>query len=109
MISIEIIKNNNNYFGYKVTGHSNYAESGFDIICSAVSTLAYTALNSIGTIGDIKNSDLEYVIGEDLGNMEVTLKDTNVVTNVILKTFEIGIKLLLEDYSQYINLDYKEV
>lgn len=109
MINIKIIKNNNNYFGYEVTGHSDYAESGSDIICSAVSILAYTVLNSIVTIGNIDCSNLSYIIGEEEGNMEVTLDETNLKTNVILETFEIGIKLLLEDYSQYINLDYKEV
>jgi uncharacterized protein YsxB (DUF464 family) len=109
MINISIFKKNNIFIGFKITGHAGYAENGYDIICAAVSILSYTVLNSIGAVAEFCSEEFEFKIDEQTGNMELNLKKTSEKSDVILKTFEIGVKLLLEDYNQYINLDYKEV
>lgn len=109
MIKIIIVRDKSEYLGYVISGHAGYDESGYDIICSAVSILAYTALNSMAVVAEIADQDMTYAINEDIGDMSLMLNRTNMKTDIILKTFETGIKLLLEDYSQYLSLDYKEV
>ncbi|HBH12075.1 MAG: hypothetical protein XD91_0876 [Clostridiales bacterium 38_11] len=109
MIEIVIVRDKNEYLGYEISGHAGFDESGYDIICSAVSILAYTALNSMATVAEIAEWDMSYRIDESVGDMSLLLKRTNIKTDIILKIFETGIKLLLDDYSQYISLDYKEV
>jgi hypothetical protein len=109
MIKIIIVRNKSEYLGYEISGHAGYDESGYDIICSAVSILAYTALNSMADVANIPDRDMTYAIDENIGDMSLLLNRTNMKADIILKTFETGIKLLLEDYSQYISLDYKEV
>lgn len=109
MIRIIIVRNKSKYVGYEISGHARYAKSGYDIICSAVSILAYTTLNSMSTVANILEQEMTYAIDEKNGDMRLSLVQTNMKTDIILKTFETGIKLLLEDYSQYISLDYKEV
>lgn len=109
MIKIIIVRDKSEYLGYDISGHADYDESGYDIICSAVSILAYTALNSMAVVAEIADRDMTYAIDENIGDMSLMLNRTNMKTDIILKTFETGIKLLLDDYSQYLSLDYKEV
>jgi len=48
MISIEIIRDKDgNIRGLKSKGHAEYAESGSDIVCAAVSMLLINSLNAI--------------------------------------------------------------
>ena len=48
MIRIEIRKNaDGSYKGFSVKGHAGFAESGSDIVCSAVSMLVINTINSI--------------------------------------------------------------
>lgn len=54
MISVTFHKNDNSFTGYEFKGHSDYAESGFDIVCSAVSSAAYLTANNITDIYGIK-------------------------------------------------------
>jgi uncharacterized protein YsxB (DUF464 family) len=63
----------------------------------------------MSTVANILEQEMTYAIDEKNGDMRLRLIQTNMKTDIILKTFETGIKLLLEDYSQYISLDYKEV
>lgn len=42
----------NHICGFQTSGHAGYAESGMDIICSAVSALTITAINSIDELTD---------------------------------------------------------
>lgn len=45
MITAIIFRNNQNKVtGFEVSGHAGYAEEGSDIICAAVSAIAYTAV-----------------------------------------------------------------
>lgn len=57
MIKARIYRDNQgNISGFEISGHAGYAESGSDIICAAVSAVAYTAIGyfSEKKIGGIK-------------------------------------------------------
>ena len=50
MITVKIFKRSDDFEGFQVTGHAGYAESGYDIICAAVSVLTVNTANSIETL-----------------------------------------------------------
>lgn len=109
MIEVEIYRSGDLYKGFEVTGHASYDVEGRDIICAAVSILSYAVLNSLEVVAGINVDDIEWTVDEETGFMKILLQETCLESNILLKTFETGIKLLLENYSQYISLDYKEV
>ncbi len=109
MIQVVMWHKKGQFSGMHVTGHALYAVKGQDIVCSAVSTLAYTSLNALAVVAQIPEEDIQYSISEETGEMKVLLLKSNEQAQTILETFKTGIKLLLEDYSQYISLDCKEV
>ena len=109
MINITIHKTENEFDGFVVEGHSAYAESGFDIVCAAVSILSYTALNSLNQVAGIAPEDIIYDVHEETGFLNLKTIDNNEKTDVIYRNFLVGIELLLEDYSNYITLKFEEV
>ncbi|HHZ02734.1 MAG TPA: ribosomal-processing cysteine protease Prp [Tissierellia bacterium] len=108
MIRVTIYKTKDEITGFMVEGHSGYAEEGYDIVCSAVSILSYTALNSLNLVAGIAPDNIDYSVDE-LGLMRVKTSENNDKTDVIYRSFMIGIDLLLEDYGDYITLRSEEV
>ena len=41
--------------------------------------------------------------------MKVSIKNLNEKSEIIFNNFEIGIKTLLTNYNEYVNLNYREV
>ena len=52
MIKAVFYKKNDKYFGFSLNGHAGYADYGKDIVCSAVSALAFNTVNSIERLTD---------------------------------------------------------
>lgn len=109
MISIKMQKNDKSFVGVEIFGHSNYDEIGKDIICSAVSILSYTLLNSLNSIGKIDESHIDIEENETKGLLVIKLTKQNKKTNILFECFLVGIELLMEDYSDYITLKHEEV
>lgn len=103
MIDVTLIRKNNNAIGFTIKGHSDYAQKGSDIVCSAVSILAYSAVNTL----DLYIDDLNF--SDDGEVMTLTIEDSTDKTDTIFRYFETGIQTLLGNYNKYVNLDYKEV
>ncbi len=103
MIDVTLKRKNNNAVGFSVKGHADFAEEGSDIVCSAVSILAYTTVNTLDLyIDNLKFSD-------DGDRMNLEIEESTDQTDIIFKFFETGIQALLENYNEYVNLDYEEV
>lgn len=109
MIAVTIHKTGSEFDGFVVKGHSGYGEQGADIICSAVSILSYTALNSMNAVAGIMPEDIDYHVEEETGFLRMTTKKNNDRTDVIYRNFLVGIQLLTEEYSNYITLKFEEV
>jgi len=109
MISVTIHKTIDSFDGFVVEGHSEYGEIGTDIVCAALSILSYTALNSMNLVAGISPEDISYDVEEETGFLKINTKKNNDKTDVIYRNFLVGIKLLLEDYNNYITLNYEEV
>jgi uncharacterized protein YsxB (DUF464 family) len=83
--------------GFVIEGHSNYAEYGKDIICSAVSALAQTAL-----AGLIKYSKVDYQIKE--GYLKVDVKEPNLHSRIIIDTIFLGLKGIADMYPKHVQI-----
>lgn len=109
MTEITINKTDGHYTGFIIEGHSGYADPGYDIVCASVSILSYTAINSLNIVAGIDENDIDYAIDEKTGYFKLDTKKYNDKSDVIYNSFLIGIRLLIEDYSDYITLKLKEV
>ena len=103
MININLLINKKDEIvGFEIEGHANYDEYGKDLVCSAVTILAYSCVNSLDKYADDVNfSDNEII-------MTVSISSPNRDTDVIFDYFKTGIETLLGNYSSYVKLNYKE-
>lgn len=86
----------------RAEGHADYAETGYDIVCSAV-----TALMAAGITGltDVLGLAPNYCLAEGLIELELEASDwSSKEAQIILKTLHLGLKQLLGNYGDYIEL-----
>ncbi|MDR7870266.1 MAG: ribosomal-processing cysteine protease Prp [Tissierellaceae bacterium] len=114
MINIKIFRNKDNIIGFKIKGHANFAEYGEDIVCAAISVLSQTSLMALVEVCGIEESKLHYSIDDKTGFLEVNLpKNIDIESleksQIVLKTFELGVKSIIESYPNNVALNNREV
>ena len=92
-----------------ISGHAGYAAAGSDIICSAVSAIAYTAAGSLGEL-----AGLERCFCEEEGRMTISLPDgmterRELTAAIIMETAAIGLKQVELAYGKYVKVLEEEV
>lgn len=106
MIKITIYKDSDGYRGFLCKGHADYAEEGYDIICSAVSVLTVNAINSIERFtGD------RFEVRQDDGLVELKLAGSaSKETALLLDSMGLGLQDIQNNYgNEYIKIIFKEV
>ncbi|MBR5498489.1 MAG: ribosomal-processing cysteine protease Prp [Clostridia bacterium] len=84
---------------FTIQGHSGSAESGQDIICAAVSSAAYMAVNTITEIlGQKVSADVRD------GYMKISLSGNNEAASDILRGLELHISELADEYPDFIRI-----
>ncbi len=115
MIKVKIYKTSgDNIIRYTVSGHSGYDIKGQDIVCAAVSVLAQNTINSLIEVCGIKEDKINYSIDENRGYLDVSIprqidEYTRIKVQTVLRTLELGIQSIMENYPGYITLEYGEV
>lgn len=89
--------------GFRISGHNG--EAGQDIICSAVSSSAYMAAN---TITDVIKADARVTVEDGYMLVMVSSKEAK-SCRVVLAGFKLHMLGLEEQYPQNINVSYTEV
>ena len=84
---------------FTIEGHSGSAEAGQDIICAAVSSAAYMAVN---TITEILGQDVD--AGVSAGYMKITLCGESQAATDILRGLQLHIEELSKDYPDFIKI-----
>ncbi|MGI6122714.1 MAG: ribosomal-processing cysteine protease Prp [Acetivibrionales bacterium] len=101
--------NNGDIIGFSIRGHAGAAKNGeYDMVCAAISAVGYTALGGLEELCGVntyKESD---------GNLTMNLPEDMAAEDwataqIILKTMEIGLKQIENDYSKHIHVSIKEV
>ena len=101
MIQVIIQTHNQEYKSVISTGHADYSEAGSDIVCAAVSVLAYTCVNALETVAGLKPQ-----VRESSGRMVLALPDGGGHdAQVILKTLCQGLRDLKDAYPDYVLLN----
>ena len=72
MINVTFYKRADSFTGFEFSGHSDYAEEGFDIVCAAVSSAAYLTANLLSD----SFSENTYVTVSD-GHMILTVEKSD--------------------------------
>ncbi len=85
--------------GFEIKGHSGYADMGSDIVCSAVSSAAYMAAN---TITDIIGLDAEIDLNDD-GFFKFIISPVN-EAHTTLRGLKLHLETLSQDYPENIKV-----
>ncbi len=85
----------------KISGHAEYAESGKDIVCSAVSTAFIMTVNQIELFG--KLDDINYKL--ESGDFELEILRRSNEIDKIISNFIHTIESLEDQYSKYIKIN----
>lgn len=82
-----------------VSGHANYAASGEDIICAAVTALSITLFKSLT---DLTEDKIEYDIQP--GRVDIKYRDLSEKAKALVDSFFIGICLIADEFPGYIRI-----
>lgn len=107
MTKVEFFLSNENICGFKVKGHSGFAEAGLDIVCAAVSSAVELTANGITEIAKVNatvsaNGDMVYLFLDEKNRQ-------NVYAIAFLKALRLHLELLSMDYPDNIILNDMEV
>ena len=114
MTKVVFYKTDGVYYGFEEQGHTGYAESGEDILCSALSSMTMLIINAI----EISYaSDVDYSIDEKTTDIRVIAKAAlpkyekdekkRFAISGLIQAYFFQLMDLVEDYYEY--LDVKEI
>ena len=114
MTTITFYKTNGTYYGFEEQGHTGFAESGEDILCSALSAMTMLIINAIevtyaSTVDytiDEETTDIRLIAKSALPKYESDEKKKFAISGLIQAYF-FQLMDLVEEYYDY--LDVKEI
>ena len=114
MTTITFYKSGGYYYGFEEQGHTGYADSGEDILCSALSSMTMLIINAIEVS---YASNVDYTIDEKTSDIKVTVKSAlpkyekdekkQFAVSGLIQAYFLQLMEIYEDYYNY--LDVKEV
>ncbi|MBS4900431.1 MAG: ribosomal-processing cysteine protease Prp [Clostridiales bacterium] len=88
-----MIKIYNSATGITIRGHAGYAPQGQDIVCAAVSALAY---NLIASIKELTTDRIEYTTTS--GDFFISHRTLSDKANLLVRSFFVGVKNIADSY-----------
>jgi uncharacterized protein YsxB (DUF464 family) len=110
MIRAHIVRDKNGFIRQiEIKGHAGFGKEGNDIVCAAVSAVAYTAAGAIGELAGVADCYIE----KD-GYMLISLPEDisggkKQTAGIILETAAIGFKQIEAEYGEYVFVFDEEV
>lgn len=110
MIQVTVFVNagTKRFTGFHTYGHAGYAEAGYDIICSAVSAIVLTTINSIEEL-----TETEFVVTQNPEQGEIEFRFKTIpqeAAELLLRSMIIGLHGISEEYGRkYLKVNTKEV
>lgn len=105
MIVIRLTKKDDKIRKVEIKGHAGFAKYGKDIVCSAVSSIACTAL--LGLI-EFSTRKVEYVKEEGyliFTVPEAQTPEEEMKTDAILRTMELGLRDVQKGYKAFVKME----
>ena len=110
MINILVIKDKQNIKFIEAKGHSGYAESGSDIVCSAVSTLIQNLANGLTEIVKIQT---KVIIDEETPHMSIELLENDIrklsYAQVLMQSTLLSLKQIADEFNKFIKIKEKQL
>ena len=97
--------NNNKIKSFKIIGHADYAEYGYDIVCSGITTAVFT---SLGLIKKYLNES-EYDYQELDGTISLNFKGTNQIVDDIIENLIEVLKNIERQYPKNLKIKIAKV
>ncbi len=115
MIRFTFFKRDGIYYGFEEKGHAGYAESGDDIVCSAVCAMTMLIINAVEVV---YASDVEYTIDEDTTDIKVVAKGAlpefeederkRFAISGLIEAYFLQLNDMLEEYYDYLDVSEQE-
>ena len=111
MTKVVISKKNNKIFEVECDGHTNYGEKGEDIVCASLSSIVQTSVLGLLMIAEL---ELDMKRDDERGYLRFTLPEKltqkqEIQASSILDTMLCGISDLYENFSDFIELEVKNL
>ena len=103
MIQAEFLKKNNSLCGFDISGHSGYAESGSDIVCSAVSSAVQFTVNLLNDFG------CEPEVSAEENTVRCIVRKSEYAQFKILNQLKKHIQSVSEEFPRTIRITISEV
>lgn len=105
MIRVKFYVKDGRYIGFAAAGHADYADSGKDIICAAVSALVINTVNSIENLTEARS----LTKGDCRGHIYLRVFDQDESTELLMKSLRQGLIDIYKEYGdEYIRIFFKE-
>ena len=111
MTTITFYKSNGIYYGFEEQGHTGYAESGEDILCSALSSMTMLIINAIEVS---YASSVDYTIDEETTDIKLIAKSAlpkyekdekkQYAVSGLIQAYYYQLMDLIEDYYDYLDV-----
>ena len=104
MITATFTKKNGNFYKFRISGHSGYAESGSDIVCAAVSSMAMLTIN---TVNDGFGVPVDLLVDEATATIDFSLRAPDERACALIAGLEKEISALANDYPKNVRVVIK--
>ena len=111
MTTIIFYKTDGFYYGFEEQGHTGYAESGEDILCSALSSMTMLIINAIEVS---YASSVDYTIDEETTDIKLIAKSAlpkyekdekkQYAVSGLIQAYYYQLMDLIEDYYDYLDV-----
>ena len=91
--------------GFEISGHSGFSKQGSDIICSAVSSAAYMAVN---TLTEVQELDCDITVNDGFMDLKLSKAEAE-AAQVVLNGLLLHLDALSKEYADFIDLKISEV
>lgn len=108
MINVLVVKEENFIKQVTVDGHANFSEHGSDIVCAGVSAVVIGSLNAIDEIDDDVQFDVS-ASEDETGHITYRSLKSTYEEQLLLKSMIISLQTIEENYSEFINIETREV
>ena len=115
MTKIIFYKTDGVFYGFEEQGHTGFAESGDDILCSALSAMTMLIINAIEVS---YASDVEYTIDDTTADIRLIAKGAlpeyeedeskRFAVSGLIMAYYYQLNDLIEDYYEYLSVDVIE-
>ncbi len=107
MITIDILRNGDDFIRVTTSGHALFDESGRDVVCAGVSVLV---INTINSMERFTSCNIEVTSNQDKGFIDCIINNPDNESNLLMKSMILGLEEIQKSYSDdYLQINIKEV